>query len=608
MWPGAAVFSLLMATMAGPEFTAAGEPTVLDAVRPIIGTDDQGHTFPGACVPFGMVQLSPDTRTRGAESCAGYHYSDHTIIGFSHNHLSGTGCPELGNILMLPGVGPVQTPVSMQGAGQRFSHDQETAAPGYYRVVFPDQKITAELTASEHCGMHRYRFDSTEPPHVVIDLRHGLGNRTDAGMIQVESDRIVSGSRKSNGFGGEKTIYFVAEFSKSFQQVEIHLNGKQIEGRTASGKLIWASVNFAPMAGGSVVVKVGLSAVGIEGARANLAAELAGFDFDRVALAARTAWQRQLSRVDARFGGNADRETFYTALYHAQMCPSLFSDVDGAFWGPDGKSHRGEGFAYYTSFSLWDTFRAENALLIVAAPDRMADMAKTMLAHYRILGQHNLPCNLYVGHETWCMIGNHAIPTIAEMYAKGIRGFDPSAALGAMIDTMNQDRYGLEEYRRRGYVVHGSYQKPSDWRRPANVPEVVTAVEERGKEIQSVSRTLEYAYDDACIARFAAMIGRPEAAAANAARAATGGTCSTLPPTSCAARPPRAASSNRSIRGGSPSTITLRPTPGSTTFSSFTTYRRSSKPWAATRRWSACWTRCLPAPRTCPCSRATWSG
>ena len=515
----AIAFALLTTAWGGVDASVAAEPEVREAAKPIIGTDEQGHTFPGACMPFGMVQLSPDTRTRGPESCSGYHYSDRTIIGFSHNHLTGTGCPECGNILMLPGVGPALAPVSKQGAGPRFSHDEEVATPGYYRVLFPDQKITAELTATERCGMHRYSFASSEAAHIVIDLRHGLGNRTDAGMIHVESDRLLSGSRKSSGFGGEKTFYFAAEFSNPFQNVAVNLNGQPVDSKTASGRLIWASVDFGPMASASVVVKVGLSAVSIEGARANLRAEMPGFDFDRVASGARIAWQRQLSLIDARFNSRADRETFYTALYHAQMCPSLFCDVDGAFWGPDGKSHRGEGFSYYTSFSLWDTFRAENALLIVTAPERMADMAKTMLAHYAILGQHNLPCNVYLGRETWCMIGNHSIPTIAEMYAKGIRGFDANAALDAMIDTMNQKRFGLEEYRARGYIAHGAYKKSSTWRAPANVPEILTAVEERGKEVQSVSRTLEYAYDDACVARFAAMIGRSEAAAANAARA-----------------------------------------------------------------------------------------
>ena len=448
-------------------------------------------------MPFGMVQLSPDTRTEGWDACGGYHYTDNSILGFSHNHFTGTGCPELGNILFTPRIGPGKGATAQPGAGLRFSHDEEIATPGYYRVVFSEPEITAELTATLRCGLHRYTFPPKQPANLVIDLRHGmvLANVL-GGSCKIESDRLISGSRRSKGFAGEKTFYFVAEFSKPFEQVDFNVDGKRVEGKAASGKLVWAGLDFSDLGGKPLVAKVGLSAVSVEGARANLKAEAPeALDFDQAVSNAKAAWERQLSRIDAHFDCPADRETFYSALYHAHLCPNLFCDVDGAFWGPDGKSHASEGFPYYTSFSLWDTFRAEHPLLILTAPERVGDMIKTMLAHYRIFGKHNLPFNVYAGHETWCMIGNHSIPVIAEAYFKGIRGFDAGATLDAMLDSMNQDRNDLKEYRQRGYIAH-----------------------DKNPRKQGVSKTLEYAYNDACVSRFAAMIGRADAAAANRVR------------------------------------------------------------------------------------------
>ena len=498
---------------------AAEEPPIVAAAKPIVGTAEGGHTFPGACVPFGMVQVSPDNRPGGKDGSAGYHHSEQHIIGFSHTHLSGTGTGDLGDVLLVPGTGVAKAPVSKPGQGLRFTHDQEIARPGYYRVFFPDQQITAELTATERCGMHRYTFPPTEQAHVVVDLRHGIGNWTDAGELTAENDHVICGSRRSTGFAGTRTFYFVAEFSKPFRQVALNVNGTSVTDQSATGKLIWASVNFGATGGEAIVTKVGLSAVSLAGARANLKAELHSFDFDAVTAAAQNAWQQQLSRVEAVFSSPADRETFYTALYHAQICPNLFCDRDEAFYGPDGKIHPCEGFSFYTSFSTWDTFRAENALLCVLCPERMADMAKSLLAHYRLSGQHHFPCEVFVGQETRSMIGHHAIPIIAEIYAKGIRDFDTHAMLDAMLDTMNQNTDGLDQYRSLGYIMHGTYKKPAGWRKPKDVPDSVTAHNERAKEIQCVSRTQEYAYDDACVVRFAAMLGRAVDATANANRA-----------------------------------------------------------------------------------------
>jgi predicted alpha-1,2-mannosidase len=494
---------------------AADEPSVVDAVEPLLGTNAFGHTYPGASLPFGMVQLSPDTantpeaRAKNPmydwDHCAGYHYADPMIVGFSHNHLTGTGCPELGNILVRPGIGSVK---SLHAENYPLLHDQEAASPGYYRINLANKQIKAELTATDRCGMHRYTFDTTEPVNIFFDANHGLANQTDVSTLTVESDRRLSGSRKSTGFGGTKTFYFVAEFSRPFKEAAVTQDGKAIDGKSASGKAVWGDFEFDGLAGQPVVVKVGISAVSVDGARANLKSEIPGFDFDHVAAAAREAWQKQLSRIEATVGDDTHRRMFYTALYHTQMCPSLFCDVDGSFWGPDGKSHPSEGFSYYTSFSLWDTFRAENALLILMAPERLNDMVNTMLAHYRLFVQHTLPTNVYVGHETWCMIGNHAIPTIAEIYVKGIRGFDANAALDAMILSMDRDGRRLKEYRDLGYIVRSDEDSK---------PGAVGGAQSPDRK-QSVSQTLEYAYNDACVARYAAMLNRADDAKANAKR------------------------------------------------------------------------------------------
>ena len=489
-------------------------PSASESVRIFVGTADHGHTYPGATLPFGMVQVSPDTRgermpnmtnIENWDGCSGYHYADDHIIGFSHNHLSGTGAYELGNVLLVPGTGTAKAPINKRGTGCRFSHDQEFASPGYYRVVLPDEKITAELTATERCGLHRYTFPKTDQAHIVIDLRHGIMTRTVGGSMTVENERTISGYRQSNGWMKRQNYYFVAEFSKPFKQVAINVDGKPVTDKAATGKLVWGAVYFGPTEGEAIVVKVGISAVSVEGARANLKQEVPEMDFDQVAQAAGAVWQRQLALIDAQFSDAASRETFYTAFYHAQICPNLFSDVDGSFYGPDAKSHPSEGFPFYTNFSLWDTFRAENPLITLLEPDLMENFIKTFLAHYKITGCQSLPIMPYGGHETACMIGNHSIPTIAEAYAKGVRGFDANAALDAMLVTMNQDNRHLKEYRTQGYITRG-YEDG----KKGVVPD---------DQKQSVSRTLEYAYDDACVARFAAMLGRTADAAANAARA-----------------------------------------------------------------------------------------
>jgi predicted alpha-1,2-mannosidase len=498
--------------LTAPEGTEPAEVDLssmtVELAKPAVGTSGTGHTFPGACVPFGMVQLSPDTRTTGWEACAGYQGADSRILGFTHNHLSGTGCADLGNILMMPAVGPMKLSASKPGESgfpQAFSHESEKMSPGYYRVKFPAEKVTVELTATTRAGFHRYTFPASDEAHVCFDLHHGMATDVRESALNVESDRVISGYRKYNGWGGRMKFYFVAEFSKPFNKVSALVDNQgPVEGKQFQGRSIRAQADFSTANREQLLVKVGLSAVSVEGARKNLAAEIPEFDFDKTRAAAQHAWQQALAKIDAQSGDQKTLEIFYSALYHACLAPHIFCDVDGAFSGPDGKTHPSPGFSYCTTLSLWDTFRGENPLLYVLQPRHMEDVVKTMLTHYQLMPEHCLPVWVNAGRENWCMIAYHSISTIADAYRKGIRGFDADLALKAMLDTMNLNRSELDEYRNRGYIARNSPGRGSDRAR---------------LQKQAVSRTLELAYNDACLARFAAAIGKPEAGAASRKRA-----------------------------------------------------------------------------------------
>jgi predicted alpha-1,2-mannosidase len=488
------------------DFDPAAMTTEL--AKPSVGTGGTGHTFPGACVPFGMVQLSPDTRTEGWAACAGYQASDNRILGFTHNHLSGTGCADLGNILMMPTVGPTTLGPSQPGESgfpQTFAHDSERIVPGFYQVTFPEEKVTVELTATPRAGFHRYTFPASDQAHVCFDLHHGMQTNVREAALTVENDHVISGYRKYNGWGGRMAFYFVAEFSKPFNKVTGLVDGQSpVEGKEFQGRFVRAQVDFSTADGEKLLVKVGLSAVSVDGARKNLAAEIPDFDFDKTRAQASHAWQQALGKIDAQSGDQKTLEIFYSALYHACLAPHVFDDVDGAFAGPDGKTHPNPGFTYCTTLSLWDTFRGENPLLYVLQPRHMEDVVKTMLMHYELMPDHCLPVWVNAGKENWCMIAYHSISTIADAYRKGIHGFDKDLALKAMLDTMNLNRSELAEYRTRGYIARNSPGRGNDAAR---------------MQKQSVSRTLELAYNDACLARFAAAIGKPEAGEASRKRA-----------------------------------------------------------------------------------------
>ncbi len=452
-------------------------------VDPFIGTGGHGHTFPGATVPFGMVQLSPDTRLEGWDGCSGYHHDDEWIYGFSHTHLSGTGCSDYGDILLMPGVGDVvfdNGADGKRGYRQHFSHANETASPGFYSVVL-DSGVKCEMTATTRVGVHRYTFPpGTKTAHVLVDLAH-RDKVLESGM-RTSGDREIVGMRRSRAWAQDQTVYFAARFSKSVALSKV--DGFALEGvgfSTSSNDGAKWALDFSPDDGAPLVVTVGISAVDEAGARRNLDAECPDFDFDRVRDAARETWRSQLAKIEVHGGTDAQLRTFYTALYHCCIAPNVFSDVDGRYRGRDMKIHQTSGWTQYTVFSLWDTFRALHPLMTVIEPARTNDFINTFLAQYREGGA--LPVWELAANETNCMIGYHAVPVIADAYAKGIRGYDANAALDAMVASADRDARGLKEYRECGFV-------PSD------------------KEGESVSKTLEYAYDDWCIAEMGRALKR----------------------------------------------------------------------------------------------------
>jgi predicted alpha-1,2-mannosidase len=468
----------------GTEAVSREAPDLAAFVDPFIGTDGHGHTYPGATLPFGMVQLSPDTRLTGWDGCSGYHYSDSLVYGFSHTHLSGTGASDYGDILFMPTTGAVilergGPEDSSSGYASRFRHERETASPGFYSVLLDDYGILVELTATKRIGLHRYIFPASESSNVIIDLTHR--DRVLESSIRFLSDKEIEGYRRSSAWAEDQRIYFVARFSKPFRSFGISKGGVMLQGaREASGDDIKAFTSYGTESGEEVTVEVALSAVSCEGARRNLEAESQGGDFERARHAARDEWNRALGRIRIEGATDGQRTIFYTALYHAMLAPNLFMDVDGTYLGRDLEAHAAYGFDYYTVFSLWDTYRAEHPLFTIIERERTIDFIRTFLAQYEQGGL--LPVWELAANETYCMIGYHAVPVIADAYIKGIRGYDARAALEAMKASAMADRFGLDHYRKLGYI-------PSEG------------------EGESVSKTLEYAYDDWCIAQVAGELG-----------------------------------------------------------------------------------------------------
>jgi predicted alpha-1,2-mannosidase len=481
---------LLLAFVAGgPEMRASQAERLTPLVDPFIGTGGHGHTYPGPSLPFGMIQPGPDTRLTGWDSSSGYHYSDSHIIGFSHTHLSGTGIPDYGDVLLMPtsATGPgllVAGTGGLPGYASSFSHDEEEASPGYYAVTLRDSGIRAELTTTLRVGLHRYAFQEGRPARVVVDLVH-RDEVLDASLA-IAPNGEVTGHRRSRSWAKDQRVFFAIRFSRPFVAAAVDSGAGlgRPEGEIA-GKAIRAVFDFGD-AGGPLLVKVGISAVSVDGARRNLDAELPGWDFDAVRRAADEQWEQELGKIRVEGGTRGQRVIFYTALYHAMLTPNVYMDVDGQYRGRDLEIHRAEGFTYYSVFSLWDTFRALHPLLALIDRTRTADFVKTMLRQYEEGGR--LPVWELAANETDTMIGYHAVPVIADAIMKGIGGFDADLALQAMIHSADDNRAGLEAYRRRGYI-------------------------DGSDASEDVSRTLEYAYDDWCIAMVARKLGRADEAA-----------------------------------------------------------------------------------------------
>jgi predicted alpha-1,2-mannosidase len=459
-------------------------------VDPFIGTDAHGHTYPGATVPFGMVQVSPDNGRSGWDWVSGYHYSDSVIVGFAHTHLSGTGIGDLADVLVMPVARPVDVTRPYRTRDDRdfrsrFSHEREDASPGYYAVHLEDHGIDVELTATDRVGVHRYTYAAGGSAGIVIDLGYAINwdSPTDT-YLSIENDTLITGYRFSTGWARDQRVFFVAALSKPIAGFELAndstavMGGREVRGLAAKGYL-----RIAAERGEQVLMKVGISYVDLVGARRNLEAEVPGWDFDRVRRKARMRWNESLEGIRIRTDDTARARTFYTALYRTKLAPVRFDDVDGRYRGGDGEIHQVDGFRNYSIFSLWDTFRAAHPLYTLIEPDRVNDMVRSMLA---FTDQHGLlPVWSLVGNETNTMTGYHAIPVVADAYLKGFRGFEGSRALDAMIESAMADHRGLQYYRQFGYI-------PSEL------------------EPESVTKTLEYAFDDWAIAEMAEALGRED--------------------------------------------------------------------------------------------------
>jgi len=485
-------------------------------VNPLIGTRKMGHTYPGATVPFGAVQLSPDTDEQphniggkynpdAYKYCAGYQYDDKTIVGFSHTHFSGTGHSDLGDFLIMPEVGelklePGDKDKPKGGFRSAFSHSTEIAEPGYYKVRLEDDNIMAEMTATTRAGFHQYTFPKSDNAHIILDLMHGIYNYDDKNVwtfARVENDHTIVGYRQTNGWARTRTVYFAMEFSKPFTNYGFKNFGKEdYRGfwrkfdqtknfPEMAGKQIRAYFDFKTAENEKVKIKFALSPVSTAGAMKNLQAEIPHWDFERTKREAQAAWNRELGKIAVTADSRDDLTNFYTALYHTFLSPTVYMDTDGQYKGLDQNVHRAGGFTNYTTFSLWDTYRALHPFFNIMQPARNRDMGRSMMAHYDQSAHKMLPVWSHYANENWCMIGYHSVSVLADAVVKSnITGIEANKALDAAAQTARTKYYdGLEYYMKMGYV-------PED------------------KNSSSVSKTLEYAYDDWAIAQMAKKLNR----------------------------------------------------------------------------------------------------
>ena len=473
-------------------------------VNPFIGTGGHGHTFPGAIVPNGMVQLSPDTRTDGWDACGGYHYSDSSIKGFSHTHLSGTGIGDLGDFLFMPFTGETKLDAGTlenpdTGYRSRFSHNNEKATPGYYQVNLLDYNINVELTASTRVGFHKYTFPAEETKNIIIDLDHNIHDRNVVNStIKVISDTEISGYKHIKGWAPNRHIYFHAKFNQPFDTEIFKEKISQGALSEVSGRKLLAVLKFKKTNSEPLLIKVGISSVDFDGAKKNLEQEIIDWDFDKVKQDALNHWEKQLNQIQVEGGTEDEKTIFYTSLYHTAMSPYVFNDVDGRYRGMDQKIYTSEKDVY-TVFSLWDTFRSFHPLLNITEPERNNEFVNTLLNKYEhggILPKWELNAN-YTG----TMIGYHAVPVIVDAYFKGNRNFDVEKAYKAIVHAATYNTDGIlfpdEEVKEKLSPMAKKYNAELGY-----IPSDL--------ENESVAKALEYAYNDWCIAQMARDLGKVE--------------------------------------------------------------------------------------------------
>ncbi|TNJ44913.1 GH92 family glycosyl hydrolase [Tamlana fucoidanivorans] len=473
-------------------------------VNPFIGTGGHGHTFPGATVPNAMVQLSPDTRTAGWDACGGYHYTDRSLKGFSHTHLSGTGIGDLGDFLFMPFTGKTKLEAGSpenpdEGFRSRFSHDDELAEPGYYSVKLLDYRIKAELTASTRVGFHKYTFPDHADKKLIIDTDHTVHDRNVVNStITVLSDTEISGYKHIKGWAPNRHIYFYAKFNQAFDAELFKDKIAQESLNEVTGRKLLAVLNFKGDKSEPLLIKVGISSVDAQGAKNNLEKEVRDWDFDRVKQEAHTLWKKHLDQIEVEGGSEDEKTIFYTSLYHTGMSPYVFSDVDGRYRGMDQKIYTSDK-NIYTVFSLWDTFRAFHPLLNITQPEKNNAFINTLLTKYDHGGV--LPKWELNGNYTGCMIGYHSIPVIVDAYFKGIRDFDIEKAYKAMIHASTYNDTGIlfpsEDVKEKVSPMAKKYNEELGY-----IPSDL--------ENESVSKALEYAYNDWCIAQMAKDLGKTE--------------------------------------------------------------------------------------------------
>jgi predicted alpha-1,2-mannosidase len=507
---------LLTAAFCCSAFIAAAQTqpeNLVQYVKPIIGTSRMGHVFPGATVPFGMVQLSPETDTVSYDLnghynpdiykyCAGYQYEDKTIVGFSHTHFSGTGHSDLGDFLIMPTVGALKlSPGTVDKPGYRspYSHANEVSEANYYSVKLDAYNIKAEMTTTTRVGFHQYTFPKSDDAHVILDLMAGIYNYPDKNLwvyLRRVNDSTVAGYRITNGWARTRTLYFAMTFNKPFIQMGYkNFSKREVYGGfwgkfsraknfpEIAGKQLRTWFDFKTAEGEKIKIKFAISPVSIDGALNNMQTEIPGWDFEKVKNDGQALWENELHKIVIE-GSKDDKENFYTSMYHAMINPTVYMDADGKYKGLDQQIHQADGFTNYTTFSLWDTHRALHPLFNIIETQRNADMIKSMLAHFDQSPEHMLPIWSNSANENWCMSGYHSVAVIADAVVKGNAPFDASKALDAAVTTANHRDYeGIGYFNDMGYI-------PDE------------------KDDNSVSSTLEYAYDDWAIAQMAKKLGR----------------------------------------------------------------------------------------------------